>query len=29
MSHADFAKLLAADYKRMAEVVRPSGAKVE
>ena len=29
MSNADFAKLLAADYKRMAEVVRASGAKVE
>jgi tripartite-type tricarboxylate transporter receptor subunit TctC len=29
MSNADFAKLLAADYKRMAEVVKASGAKVE
>jgi tripartite-type tricarboxylate transporter receptor subunit TctC len=29
MSNADFAKLLAVDYKRMAEVVRASGAKVE
>ena len=29
MSNADFAKLLAVDYKRMAEVVKASGAKVE
>jgi len=29
MSNADFARLLAADYKRMAEVVKASGAKVE
>ena len=29
MSNADFAKLLAVDYKRMAEVVKVSGAKVE
>ena len=29
MSNADFAKLLAVDYKRMAEIVRVSGAKVE
>ena len=29
LSNADFARLLAADYKRMAEVVRASGAKVE
>ena len=29
MSNTDFAKLLATDYKRMAEVVRASGAKVE
>jgi tripartite-type tricarboxylate transporter receptor subunit TctC len=29
MNNADFAKLLAVDYKRMAEVVRASGAKVE
>lgn len=29
MSNADFARLLAVDYKRMAEVVRASGAKVE
>jgi tripartite-type tricarboxylate transporter receptor subunit TctC len=29
MNNADFAKLLAADYKRMAEVVKASGAKVE
>ena len=29
MSNADFGKLLAVDYKRMAEVVRASGAKVE
>lgn len=29
MSNADFAKLLALDYKRMAEVVKASGAKVE
>lgn len=29
MNNADFAKLLAVDYKRMAEVVRTSGAKVE
>ncbi len=29
MSNADFAKLLALDYKRMAEVVRASGAKIE
>ena len=29
MSNSDFAKLLASDYKRMAEVVRASGAKVE
>ena len=29
MSNADFAKLLAMDYKRMAEVVKASGAKVE
>ena len=29
MSNADFAKLLAVDYKRMAEVVKTSGAKVE
>jgi tripartite-type tricarboxylate transporter receptor subunit TctC len=29
MKNADFAKLLAVDYKRMAEVVKASGAKVE
>jgi tripartite-type tricarboxylate transporter receptor subunit TctC len=29
MNNADFAKLLAVDYKRMAEVVKASGAKVE
>jgi tripartite-type tricarboxylate transporter receptor subunit TctC len=29
MSNAEFAKLLAVDYKRMAEVVKASGAKVE
>ena len=29
LSNADFAKLLAVDYKRMAEVVKASGAKVE
>lgn len=29
MNNADFAKLLAIDYKRMAEVVKASGAKVE
>jgi tripartite-type tricarboxylate transporter receptor subunit TctC len=29
MSNTDFAKLLAVDYKRMAEVVKASGAKVE
>lgn len=29
MSSADFGKLLAVDYKRMAEVVKASGAKVE
>ncbi len=29
MSNADFSKLLAADYKRMADVVKASGAKVE
>ncbi len=29
MSNADFGKLLAADYKRMADVVKASGAKVE
>jgi tripartite-type tricarboxylate transporter receptor subunit TctC len=29
MSNADFAKLLVADYKRMADVVKASGAKVE
>lgn len=29
MNNADFSKLLAVDYKRMAEVVRASGAKVE
>ena len=29
MSHADFAKLLAVDYERMAKVVKVSGAKVE
>ncbi|EJL77233.1 hypothetical protein PMI15_04771 [Polaromonas sp. CF318] len=29
MSNADFAKLLANDYKRMAEVVKASGAKIE
>lgn len=29
MRNADFAKLLAVDYKRMAEVVKASGAKVE
>jgi tripartite-type tricarboxylate transporter receptor subunit TctC len=29
MNNADFARLLAVDYKRMAEVVRASGAKVE
>lgn len=29
MSNADFGKLLTVDYKRMAEVVRASGAKVE
>jgi tripartite-type tricarboxylate transporter receptor subunit TctC len=29
MTNADFAKLLAVDYKRMAEVVKASGAKVE
>ena len=29
MSNADFARLLAADYERMAKVVKASGAKVE
>lgn len=29
LSHADFAKLLAADYRRMAEVVKVSGAKLD
>jgi tripartite-type tricarboxylate transporter receptor subunit TctC len=29
MSNADFAKLLAVDYERMAKVVKISGAKVE
>lgn len=29
LNNADFAKLLAVDYKRMAEVVKASGAKVE
>lgn len=29
MNNADFAKLLAVDYKRMADVVKASGAKVE
>ena len=29
MSNADFAKLLAVDYERMAKVVKASGAKVE
>ena len=29
LSNADFARLLAADYRRMAEVVKASGAKVE
>lgn len=29
MNNADFARLLAVDYKRMAEVVKASGAKVE
>ncbi len=29
MSNADFSKLLVADYKRMADVVKASGAKVE
>ncbi|MDB5891671.1 MAG: tripartite tricarboxylate transporter substrate binding protein [Polaromonas sp.] len=29
LGNADFSKLLAADYKRMAEVVKASGAKVE
>lgn len=29
MSNADFGKLLALDYKRMAEVVKASGAKIE
>jgi tripartite-type tricarboxylate transporter receptor subunit TctC len=29
MSNADFGKLLALDYKRMADVVKASGAKIE
>jgi len=29
MSNADFAKLLAADYVRMAQVVKASGAKID
>lgn len=29
LSNADFGKLLAVDYKRMADVVKASGAKIE